>query len=378
MTQKELKYGGHAKVYIKVWLTLLCLTVMTVAVSYYNFGDWNIFVAMLVATIKAVLVCLFFMHLKYDNRLNQVVFVSSLLFLAIFVGLTASDEWDRETYKPVKVTDTASAALSTADINKMREGGPEVLAKGKEIFAVQCAACHGVSGKGDGAAAVALNPKPRDFTSGVWRFGGAPTHVFNTITKGSPGTGMAGFSSLSVADRWALVAFVRSLAPNPPADTPEDLKTAGLDKEEQGSGAIDPDLRGAGQGPKTNQPIPVRFAIKELAQKEFGVVDTTSLPTTEEGNDVGVGQKIYQQNCLSCHGVHGKGGIPVSVVSVNPFVYLKTEDFSQARGGWAGDRSQFVKVVSNGIPGRGMAGFSGFTDAEWDALWQYVVSLGRK
>ena len=82
----------HKIVYRKVWLGLLVFTAVTVAVSYFNFGIFNIVVAMGIASIKAALVCLFFMHLKYDNRLNQVVFFSSLFFLILFIGLTASDE----------------------------------------------------------------------------------------------------------------------------------------------------------------------------------------------------------------------------------------------------------------------------------------------
>src|SRR3989338_7814626 len=103
----EHKHKGHAKTYIAVWIALLVLTVITVLVSYHNFGTWNILVAMLVATIKAALVCLFFMHLYYDNRVNQVVFVSAFAFLGIFVGLTASDELFRTTEKAVVVAQEA-------------------------------------------------------------------------------------------------------------------------------------------------------------------------------------------------------------------------------------------------------------------------------
>ncbi len=87
----ETQVNHHQKTYVKVALALLLLTLITVAVSYVNLGVLNIFVAMLVATIKGSLVCLYFMHLKEDNRVNQVVFISAFVFLAIFVGLTLSD-----------------------------------------------------------------------------------------------------------------------------------------------------------------------------------------------------------------------------------------------------------------------------------------------
>src|SRR3989338_5733883 len=116
MSAKGHKFGGHARAYIKVWAALLVLTAITVTISYYDFGDWNAFVAMLVATVKGALVCLFFMHLMYDNRVNKVVFISSFFFLAIFILLTGSDEWFRKEDKPVKVTDTASASLGGAEL----------------------------------------------------------------------------------------------------------------------------------------------------------------------------------------------------------------------------------------------------------------------
>ena len=86
----------HTSGYVKVLVALLVLTVITVSVSYIHFGQWglhflNILVAMLVATVKGSLVCLYFMHLKEDNRMNQVIFISAFLFLAVFVGLTLSD-----------------------------------------------------------------------------------------------------------------------------------------------------------------------------------------------------------------------------------------------------------------------------------------------
>ena len=89
-------HHDHTPNYVKVWIALLILTVITVSVSYIQFGRWgmhflNILVDMLVATIKGTLVCLYFMHLKEDNRVNQVVFISAFFFLVVFVGLTLSD-----------------------------------------------------------------------------------------------------------------------------------------------------------------------------------------------------------------------------------------------------------------------------------------------
>jgi len=360
-------HKGHAKAYIKVWIGLLVLTVVTVWVSYYNFGTWNILVAMLVATVKGALVCLVFMHLLYDNRMNQVVFVSAFAFLGIFVGLTASDELFRTTEKAVAVAQETSAP-SGADMNKLRVATPQLVEKGKQFYSVQCAVCHGAAGKGDGPGAAALNPKPRDFTSGYWRFGGQPTHVFKTITEGSPGTSMAAFGTLSVEERWALTHYVRSIAPNPPDDTPEDLAALGVDKTSENRG----------QNAEVRQPaqqIPLSFAMKRLAEKEMAAADVTTLPVGKETQSLG--EKLYQTNCMSCHGLNGKGGIPITRISVNPPVYLKTRDFRDATGSWLVDRTQFIDLVSKGLPGSGKPGIAHFSSEEWDALYQYVQSLNK-
>jgi len=91
----------HVKIYKKVWGALLVLTTLTVAISYVEFGVFNIFVAMFIATVKATIVCLYFMHMIDDNRLNQVVFLSSFVFLFIFIALTLSDVLTRPSVQAV-------------------------------------------------------------------------------------------------------------------------------------------------------------------------------------------------------------------------------------------------------------------------------------
>ena len=253
---------NHRKAYLFVWVALLILTIITVNVAYHNFGVWNIVVAMGIATLKATLVCLYFMHLKYDNRVNQVVFAASFVFLAIFVALTASDELFRPLATAVKVAAVEPpASQQAARMNELRLSTPELIAKGKTTFLAQCQACHGAEGKGDGPAAAALNPKPRNFTSGYWKQGGTPTQVFKTISGGISGTPMAPFSSLSLFDRWTLVHFVRSLSPNTPPDTPETLAAAGLQE-----GGKTPSISGTG-APAVE--LPVQFILDRMASEKI-------------------------------------------------------------------------------------------------------------
>jgi cytochrome c oxidase subunit 4 len=85
---------GHAvpvKVYLGVFLTLCALTVITVAVTGYDFGPFNLIVALGVAITKATLVVLYFMHARYSPKLTGVVIASSLAFFVILVFLTLTD-----------------------------------------------------------------------------------------------------------------------------------------------------------------------------------------------------------------------------------------------------------------------------------------------
>lgn len=97
--------GHHispVRVYWLVFAALLVFTGLTYAVSFAKLGPASLPVAMLVACIKATLVCTFFMHLKYDERFNVLVFVSSLFFMAVFFGFTMLDVASRALVDPIE------------------------------------------------------------------------------------------------------------------------------------------------------------------------------------------------------------------------------------------------------------------------------------
>lgn len=110
----------------------------------------------------------------------------------------------------VLVGGTAAAALAQ---NNPQKPTPQSVAAGKALFAQNCATCHGAAGKGDGPAAVALNPKPANFTTGQFKHGATDAAVFKTISSGVPGTAMVGWSSIPEKSRWDLVNYVKSLGP---------------------------------------------------------------------------------------------------------------------------------------------------------------------
>jgi len=91
-----------ARLYVTIFVSLLILTYITVRASYFNFGEWNIIIAMAIASTKASLVALFFMHLKYDERFNGVIFVSAFVFLSLFFIFTLSDTSRRGEVDPLE------------------------------------------------------------------------------------------------------------------------------------------------------------------------------------------------------------------------------------------------------------------------------------
>jgi cytochrome c oxidase subunit IV len=80
-----------------VLAALLVLTIATVAVTSIDLGaQGNLIVAMVIATIKAALVCTFFMHLLWDKKFNLVLFLTSVLFLILFLSMTTADRGENQ------------------------------------------------------------------------------------------------------------------------------------------------------------------------------------------------------------------------------------------------------------------------------------------
>src|SRR5204863_4354483 len=78
-------------VYLMVFLALAVGTVLTVAASRFDLGAWNTPIALVIATIKAVLVILYFMHVIHSTRLTWVVVIGAFLWLGVLFVLTFAD-----------------------------------------------------------------------------------------------------------------------------------------------------------------------------------------------------------------------------------------------------------------------------------------------
>ena len=85
------------KIYLTIFLALLVGTFVTVVAAFYDF-PWllNTVIALTIATVKATLVVLYFMHVRYSSRLVWVIVTSALFWLAIMFALTLSDYWTRD------------------------------------------------------------------------------------------------------------------------------------------------------------------------------------------------------------------------------------------------------------------------------------------
>ena len=79
-------HGGPA-IYTRNLVALLVLTTITVSAAYVNFGasSTNVVIALTIATIKAILVALFFMHLRWEKRVNAIICLAGFMFLGVFL-----------------------------------------------------------------------------------------------------------------------------------------------------------------------------------------------------------------------------------------------------------------------------------------------------
>jgi cytochrome c oxidase subunit IV len=117
-------HSGAAKLYLRTLLALLFLTIVTVGAAYIDFGSGNVVIALAIATIKATLVALFFMHLRYEKPVNGVIAAAGFLFLGIFLMFCFIDVDSRVNLQPVNLRppllapDAAPAAAPPATEKK--------------------------------------------------------------------------------------------------------------------------------------------------------------------------------------------------------------------------------------------------------------------
>ncbi len=117
------------------------------------------------------------------------------------------------------------AGASDVPSGPMPDSTDEFISAGNQIYVQRCSFCHGLLGDGEGPAAPYMDPRPRDFTLGTFKFrttksGELPTDadLFRTVSRGLKGTGMQAFDSdviangLSEEERWQVIAYIQTFA----------------------------------------------------------------------------------------------------------------------------------------------------------------------
>ncbi len=190
--------------------------------------------------------------------------------------------------------------------------------RGKVLYEKYCATCHGADGAGEGTAAIYLNPKPRDFTRGIFKFqstpvGALPTDedLHRTILKGMPGSAMPSWDRLTDQERTDLIEYIKSLSPRFSTEKPTDVMEIG------------------NEPPKTPKMIQDGKAVYALA------------------------------SCWSCHGKNGTGDGPSASTlkddfdrAIQPYNFTRAGTF---KGG--GSPKDIYRTFSTGIGGTPMPGY---------------------
>lgn len=216
----------------------------------------------------------------------------------------------------------------------------EVAVRGRQLYGIRCAICHGGSGEGDGPASLFMETPPRNFTRLTFKFRestlGFPSNLdlFRSITAGFPAYGMPSFRYLSDEDRWSLVHHVKVLARDGWINELREQEGSDFDADE--ADEIAAELMQPGE--------PFTVGVEPVGGME----------------SLARGKMLYEQACLSCHGVAGRADGPSAAELKDIWDRpIKSHDFTLGaafrKAGWR--REDLVRVLFTGLPGTPMPSF---------------------
>jgi cytochrome c oxidase cbb3-type subunit 2 len=213
---------------------------------------------------------------------------------------------------------------------------PEQAARGKVVYARRCAGCHGGKGDGNGPAATFLDPRPRNFTLGSFKFrttpsGSLPTDgdLYRTLTRGVRWTAMPTWHELPEKDRIAVIAYVKTFSDRWKEEKPE-------------------------------PPI---------------VIGDPPKPTPEL---LARGKELYiQAKCFQCHGEGGRGDGPSANELRDDLEFpIRPADFTRGQFKGGGDVADIYRTMTTGLDGTPMPSFAdSMKDDERWAISYYVLSF---
>jgi cytochrome c oxidase cbb3-type subunit 2 len=210
--------------------------------------------------------------------------------------------------------------------------------RGRIIYRVGCAKCHGDEGDGRGPLANGQTVRPTDFTRGVFKVRSTPSgtlptdlDLFATITRGMHGTPMHPWRQLDELDRWGLVLHLKSFSPRFGSERP-------------------------------GRPVGVPIAPRETG----GLQDR--------------GERLYVQlRCATCHGDQGAGDGPArESLRLRGDRAMRIRDFTRGRFIRGTDMEDIYLTLRVGIEGTPMAAYEQLKDDELWALAAYVRLLVRE
>ena len=251
----------------------------------------------------------------------------------------------------------------------------EWLRRGMEVYQARCASCHGVTGDGKGVAAANLDPKPRDYRKGIFKFTSTPfgsqprrADLIRTIERGAKGTSMPAFRWMENDDLQSLVDYVILLSQR--------------GKLEEYCVSLADDLSDA---KKDLFPIkPVVEQVKNISRNWKEAEDKLVTPISKEPpfNKVSIeaGRKVFlEKECWKCHGKEGHGQQPGD---------LKENERAQSVDSWGnlslaadltsgmfhGGRRHLdiYRRIYSGINGTKMPGFYQAFEKEPETIWNLV------
>ena len=217
-----------------------------------------------------------------------------------------------------------------------------LVAHGKEVYAQNCASCHGEKGDGHGICSAFLLPSPRDFTAAHFKFrstalGQLPTDddMFRIVSLGVRGTPMPPWKwLLDETDRWAVVEYIKTFSP--------------------------------------------RFA--DAKEKRVSIADFGTPPPRTEAT-ISAGKALYTKaGCITCHGEQGLGNGPSAPSLIDATGHhISPRDFSKPAAFKAGySAGEIVRTFMTGLDGTPMPGFANVISNQdaWKLAY-YVQTFAR-
>ena len=297
-------------------------------------------------------------------------FTPSTEVLKLTEELEDADADEIKTYQELQagIAKTLRQVAGTPDKPRMlgTEKTTDQLRHGFALYTKYCVQCHGVNGDGQGAVAEHLNPKPRDYTLGVFKFTSTPygnkprrSDLVHTVRRGVTGTSMPSFDRFSDEQLNAVVEYVLALTMR--GELERLLASYAYEDEEL------PDEEGL------QETVDEILAAWEDSSSKIVMPVTVMPPMTEES--VRIGHEIFLgKACNKCHGKFGRGG-SIGNVEIGKDAWGNEGSAADLSSGMfrGGNRPlDIYRRISSGINGTPMPSFKKTFQDNPDDIWHLV------